>query len=312
MTADAAEIVFRDEDPRHPPFLVRRRKSARRCNQRSPFAHDFAPLRFAPTFSCRTASENVKATRGDRVLNRDASVSPSGGSATVTSAPEGAALAKQALDAGDGGAAARGSAPAWERTVEQLVRERGDALLRYATLLTGNPDDGADMVQDALVRTFSRLQNGFSVERAEAYVRRAILNSTVDRARRGSRWRRIAPLAFEQDARPSASEQTDTRLDLAGQLMILAPRERACIVLRYYEDLKVDDIAAALGISSGAVKRYLSDAMAKLSSELGRSQPSPLPHEAATAERGAHRRAGSPGGAVAAGSPGAHTIGARR
>jgi RNA polymerase sigma factor (sigma-70 family) len=44
----------------------------------------------------------------------------------------------------------------------------------------------------------------------------------------------------------------------------LAPRERACLVLRYYEDLKVDDIASELEISPGAVKRYLSDGLAKL------------------------------------------------
>ena len=46
--------------------------------------------------------------------------------------------------------------------------------------------------------------------------------------------------------------------------MKLAPRERSCVVLRYYEDLKVDDIAQWLGISPGAVKRYLSDALAKM------------------------------------------------
>ena len=47
--------------------------------------------------------------------------------------------------------------------------------------------------------------------------------------------------------------------------MKLAPRERACLVLRYYEDLKVADIAETLEISDGAVKRYLSDGLAKLS-----------------------------------------------
>ena len=47
--------------------------------------------------------------------------------------------------------------------------------------------------------------------------------------------------------------------------MKLTPRERACVVLRYYEDLNVVDIAETLGISAGAVKRYLSDGLAKLS-----------------------------------------------
>ena len=82
--------------------------------------------------------------------------------------------------------------PAWEGVVTELVAQRGDALLRYATLLCGSRDDATDLVQDALVRTFGRLRNGFGIESAEAYVRRAILNAHLDGGRRTSRWRRIA------------------------------------------------------------------------------------------------------------------------
>lgn len=156
------------------------------------------------------------------------------------------------------------SRPAWERVVTELVAERGDALLRYATLLTGSPDDAADLVQDALVGTFGRLRNGFGVASAESYVRRAILNASLDRGRRVSRWRRVAPSQYVPDELPPADDATGLRLDLHEELRKLAPRERACLVLRYYDDLKVDDIAEALGISSGAVKRYLSDGLAKM------------------------------------------------
>jgi len=62
--------------------------------------------------------------------------------------------------------------------------------------------------------------------------------------------------------------------------MTLRPRERACIVLRYYEDLKVDDIAETLQISSGAVKRYLSDGLARLAVGLDRAE---------THDQGGHR-----------------------
>ncbi len=55
------------------------------------------------------------------------------------------------------------AAPAWERVVTTLVAERGDALTRYAHFICGNADDAADLVQDALVKTFGRLRNGFSV-----------------------------------------------------------------------------------------------------------------------------------------------------
>lgn len=146
----------------------------------------------------------------------------------------------------------------------ELITHRGAALLRYATLLCGDRDDAADLVQEALVKTFGRLRNGFGVESAEAYVRRVILNTHLDGGRRNSRWRRVAPLEYLPEQRESDALATDARLDLHGELRKLAPRERACLVLRYYDDLKVDDIAKTLGISSGTVKRYLSDGLAKM------------------------------------------------
>lgn len=157
--------------------------------------------------------------------------------------------------------------PTWEQVVVQLVAERGAALERYAFLLCGNADDAADLVQDALVKTFGRLRNGFTVSSAEAYVRKAVLNTYLDRGRRRSRWRRIAHLEVAPEQLDSATP-SDLRIDLHSRLNDLFPRERACVVLRYYEDLKVDDVAQQLGISAGAVKRYLSDALAKLAVSL--------------------------------------------
>ena len=157
-----------------------------------------------------------------------------------------------------------GSSPSWEQVVARLVAERGDALTRYAYLISGSREDAADLVQDALVKTFGRLRNGFSIASAEAYVRRAILNTYLDAGRRTSRWRRIAHLTAEPELTEPTDGDTQARLDLRDQLMRLSPRERACLVLRYYEDLKVDDIAEWLGISAGAVKRYLSDGLAKM------------------------------------------------
>jgi RNA polymerase sigma factor (sigma-70 family) len=155
--------------------------------------------------------------------------------------------------------------PGWEGVLATLVANRGEALTRYAFYVCGSHDDAADLVQDALVKTFGRLRNGFSVESAESYVRRAILTTWVDRGRRAARWRKIAHLNVDPDVLESATGETDSRIDLHEELRKLTPRERACLVLRYYEDLKVDDIAASLELSSGAVKRYLSDGLAKMS-----------------------------------------------
>lgn len=165
-------------------------------------------------------------------------------------------------------ASTAGDPERWEAVVTRLVAERGDALTRYAYLISGSQDDASDLVQDALVKTFGRLRNGYTIASAEAYVRRAILNTYLDSGRRSSRWRKIAHLQAEPELREPSDTQTESRLDLRGELMKLTPRERACLVLRYYEDLKVDDIAEWLDISPGAVKRYLSDGLAKMAIRL--------------------------------------------
>lgn len=176
----------------------------------------------------------------------------------------------------------------WENVVTTLVTERGDALTRYAYLISGSQDDAADLVQDALVKTFGRLRNGFTVRSAEAYVRRAILNTYLDGGRRTSRWRKISHLTAAPELVESPAPASESRIDLGGELMKLAPRERACLVLRYYEDLKVADIAETLEISAGAVKRYLSDGLAKLSTSLGHVDDD-LPRPSEGADH-AHRR----------------------
>jgi RNA polymerase sigma-70 factor (sigma-E family) len=189
--------------------------------------------------------------------------------------------------------------PQWERVVTELVAHRGDALLRYAALLCGDRDDAADLVQEALVKTFGRLRNGFGVESAEAYVRRVILNTHLDGGRRRTRWRRVAPLEYVPEQRESDAPASDARLDLHAELGKLTPRERACLVLRYYDDLKVDDIASTLGLSSGTVKRYLSDGLAKMAialaddgtaaDRLGPGGPAPRSSRS-EGDRDAHRR----------------------
>lgn len=152
----------------------------------------------------------------------------------------------------------------WDKVLSDLVADRGDALLRYAYLLTGDRDDAGDLVQDGLVNVFGRLRNGYAVASAEAYVRKAMLNTHLDRIRSEIRWRRTAPLVHENERIEASDGATDLRLDLSRQLDRLSPRERACVVLRYYEDMKVDDIADWLGVASGSVKRYLSDGLGKL------------------------------------------------
>ena len=158
---------------------------------------------------------------------------------------------------------------AWEQSLDDLVRTRGTALVGYAYLLCGDRREAEDLVQDALVKTFSRGRGGLQATSLEGYVRRAILTTYLDGFRRRRRWAAVRHLVGSEDRAASADGGTADRVDVAAALAELSPRERACVVLRFYEDLTVAGIAEALALSQGAVKRYLSDGVHRMEGLLG-------------------------------------------
>jgi RNA polymerase sigma factor (sigma-70 family) len=162
--------------------------------------------------------------------------------------------------------------PAWEATLERLVRDRGSALARYAFFLSGSAEEAADLVQEGIVKTFSRLRAGGSIDSAEAYTRRAILNTYIDQGRRRTRARDHRHLVADEVMIGSHSEDTDVAIDLQHALMLLSPRQRACLVLRYYEDMKLETVAEVLELKVGTVKRYVTEALARLSTVLYESE----------------------------------------
>ncbi|WP_456786113.1 RNA polymerase sigma factor [Cellulomonas sp. P5_C5] len=157
----------------------------------------------------------------------------------------------------------------WEPMLERLVDERYPRLLARAMLLVATSQDAEDLVQDALVSAFGGRARFDSVAEAEQYVRKAITSRFVDRARRSTRERaaltRMAalPVAEVNDALPGVAG------DLREALAQLPPRQRACVVLRHMDDLSVRETAALLGVSEGAVKRYVADGVATLNRILG-------------------------------------------
>lgn len=159
--------------------------------------------------------------------------------------------------------------------LERLVRERGPDLLAYATLLTGDRAAAQDLVQDAIVKVFGRLRTGFAPDVAEAYVRRTILTTYVDGFRRRRTRARLGHLVADDHRRPSHDSASDARIDLRAALGVLSRQERAVVVLRFYEDLTVPDVADHLGLATGTVKRYLSNALAKLEPLLGEAVETP-------------------------------------
>ncbi|MGW0196266.1 SigE family RNA polymerase sigma factor [Nonomuraea sp. NPDC003201] len=141
---------------------------------------------------------------------------------------------------------------------EDFVRTRGSALLRYGYVLTGNAEDAADLVQEALLKvgdTWSRVRNKDS---PEAYVRTTMARQHI------SWWRRRRKEHVIDEVPEGAYHDTHTFGELWKELATLPRRQRAVLVLRYYEDLPDDEIAAILGISRGTVRSQAFRALATL------------------------------------------------
>ena len=171
--------------------------------------------------------------------------------------------AEPATDPGDSAGAQPGD---WQDFGE-FVRAVLPGLLRYGHALTGNPHDAADLVQGVLERigarwTYVLRRTGDPV----AYARRAMANAHV------SRWRRTRRESLMADLPDTTAVwQPDRFADepLWQALRALPPRQRAVMVLRYYEDLSEAEIAATLGITRGTVKSQANKAMAGLRARLG-------------------------------------------
>lgn len=157
----------------------------------------------------------------------------------------------------------------WEPVLDALVRERYGALVARACLLVGSRVEAQDLVHDALVSTFAARASFRSVEQAEQYVRRAIMSRFVDGTRRRGRERRALERLAVMTDEVSEVDVDPLAADVVVALAALSERQRACVVLRHLDDLSVRETAQVLGLSEGAVKRYVSDAVAVLNTRLG-------------------------------------------
>jgi RNA polymerase sigma-70 factor (sigma-E family) len=149
----------------------------------------------------------------------------------------------------------------------EFMHARWSSLFRTAYLLTGNPHDAEELLQDALARTCVKWRGIRDKGAADGYVRRIL----VHEASRG--WRRRAREQVTDEVPLPGSGgglvEHETRLDVWREICLLPPRMRAVLVLRYYEDLTETDTAAVLGCSVGTVKSQSHAAIKRLRSTLG-------------------------------------------
>ncbi|WP_406252684.1 SigE family RNA polymerase sigma factor [Streptomyces atratus] len=169
---------------------------------------------------------------------------------------------------------ARGARPAYGSRMpydpypsfSSFVRARGPVLLRAARSLTANPSDAEDLLQTALTKTYVAWERIEDHRALDGYVRRALLNT------RTSQWRKRKVDEFacdelpEQEATPGPdpAEQQSLHDAMWRAVLKLPDRQRAMVVLRYYEDLSEAQTAEVLGVSVGTVKSAVSRALGKL------------------------------------------------
>ena len=143
--------------------------------------------------------------------------------------------------------------PYVEATFESLYADEVDAMARLAFLMVGSEAQAEELVHDAFARLYERWDR---VDNPGGYLRTCVVNGCKDRLRRREVERRHAAAA------PGATEAATEHL--ADVLAALPYRQRAAVVLRYYEDRSEADIADLLGVRPGTVKSLLHRGLANL------------------------------------------------
>lgn len=147
--------------------------------------------------------------------------------------------------------------------VDEMYRVALPRLCRYGFLLTGSEAEGEELVQAAIVKTFSRWRRFPEVGAAEGYVRAAMRTMTIDAGRRATRWRRAAPRLAGRDER-LVDDEVVAAHGVGEAIRALPPRVRVAVALRYLDDLTLVEVAARMGVTDGAVKKYLHTARERL------------------------------------------------
>ena len=139
-------------------------------------------------------------------------------------------------------------------------------LLRLATVLSGSPSTAEDLVQDVLVRVHARWPQIQGLEHPNAYVRRMVVNEHLSWRRRVRRT--LGQLTHADETVAALGAPFDERLadqaELIAEIRRLPPRQRAVVVLRYFEDLTIAEAAQTLECTESSVRSYTSRALSRL------------------------------------------------
>jgi RNA polymerase sigma-70 factor (sigma-E family) len=156
--------------------------------------------------------------------------------------------------------------------VAELFDAHYGSLCRLAYVIIGDSALAEEIVMEALVKTFTGFRRIRDLDRADAYLRRAVVNQCRSRMRRRAVELRVNAAVHRRDERRAPDwdlERHETARIVWDAVRGLPERQRACVVLFYYEDLPEAEIAEVLDCSVGTVKSQLSKARGKLERWLG-------------------------------------------
>ena len=159
-----------------------------------------------------------------------------------------------------------------EALVVRLFEQEGRSLVRLVRLFVDDRNAAEDLVQEGFIRLARNAHRIKDDAKAAAYLRSIVLNLARDNNRRGLVSLRHH-LPFD-DRRASTEDEIvlrDDQREVIEALRELPHRQRDCLVLRYYQELGIDDVAATLGISPNSVKTHLKRAMAAMERRLDRA-----------------------------------------
>jgi len=158
--------------------------------------------------------------------------------------------------------------------VESLYRQEAVTLVRLARLFTDDRTGAEDIVQEAFIRLYHAADRIRDTDRSAAYLRSIVLNLARDHNRRGLLSLRHQDSMIDRRTPEMPEERvvrTESENEVLKALNDLSPRQRDCLVLRFYMDLTEKQIAETLAISPNSVKTHCQRGMAVLSSVLGAS-----------------------------------------
>ena len=160
------------------------------------------------------------------------------------------------------------SGPVADRTDDEdfvaFVTARWASLYRLAWLLTGGHDSAEDELQVALEKSYVKWGRIRRMVAPEAYVRRVLANTAISQSRRSFLHHEVVRPELPERVGASFEDGSDSRSLLWPLVCALPPRQRAVVVLRFYEDLTEAQVAQVLGCSIGTVKSQGHDAMRSL------------------------------------------------